>query len=55
MLFTEHEIIKLKKSHPCGSNEWEVLYVGSDLKIKCMGCGHMLMLPRSTVEKSIKK
>lgn len=47
-------IIKLKKKHPCGSFEWEVLRVGADFKLKCMGCAHIVMLPRTAVEKSIK-
>ena len=49
------DIVKLKKPHPCGSQEWEVLRVGMDLKLKCEGCGHELMLPRSKAEKSVKK
>lgn len=47
--------IKLKKQHPCGSFEWEVLRVGIDFRLKCMGCGHQVMLPRKQVERSIKK
>lgn len=46
--------LKLKKAHPCGSTEWDVLRVGIDFRLKCCGCGHMLMLPRKQVEKSIK-
>lgn len=47
--------VRLKKQHPCGSNWWEVLRIGADLKIKCMGCGHLVMLPRVTIEKNIKE
>ncbi|MEE3470952.1 MULTISPECIES: DUF951 domain-containing protein [Butyrivibrio] len=47
-------IIKLKKQHPCGSFEWEVLRVGADFRIKCLGCGHQVMISRKTLEKSIK-
>ena len=50
-----HDILELKKDHPCGSRRWEVLRVGMDIKLKCLGCGHEVMLPRSKVEKSIKK
>ncbi len=50
-----HDIVELKKQHPCGSNRWELTRIGMDLKIKCLGCGHELMLPRSKVEKSIRK
>lgn len=48
------DIIKLKKQHPCGSKEWEVLRVGMDFRLKCMGCGHQIMIPRKQVEKNIR-
>ena len=50
-----HDTVELKKPHPCGSTTWEILRVGIDIKLKCTGCGHELMLPRSRVEKSIRK
>ena len=46
------DIVKLKKPHPCGSQEWEILRVGADFRLKCIGCGHQVMLPRRQVEKS---
>lgn len=49
------DIITLKKQHPCGSSNWEVLRVGMDFRLKCTGCGHMIMLPRRQVEKNIRK
>ena len=49
------DVLELKKQHPCGSREWQVLRVGMDFKLKCAGCGHELMLPRSKAEKSEKK
>ena len=48
------DILKLKKQHPCGSKEWEVLRVGADFRLKCLGCGHELMTPRHKAEKNIK-
>ena len=48
------EIIKLKKPHPCGATDWEVLRVGVDYRIKCIGCGHILLIPRIKLEKMIK-
>ena len=48
------DIIKLKKQHPCGSQEWEVLRVGMDFRLKCLGCGHQVMLARKQVEKSLR-
>ena len=41
-----HDILELKKDHPCGSRLWEVLRVGMDIKIRCLGCGHEVMQPR---------
>ncbi|MBQ4282343.1 MAG: DUF951 domain-containing protein [Lachnospira sp.] len=48
------DIVRLKKQHPCGSAEWEILRVGADFKLKCMGCGHEIMVKRSLVEKNTK-
>lgn len=55
MEFTEGQIIRLKKNHPCGTNEWEILRTGADFRLKCRGCGHQMMIARKTVEKNIKK
>ena len=49
------DIVELKKTHPCGSKRWEITRVGMDIKLRCLGCGHELMLPRARVEKSIRK
>ncbi len=49
------DIVRLKKQHPCGKFEWEVLRVGIDFRLKCLGCGHQVMLPRKQVERSIKQ
>lgn len=47
-------IVKLKKQHPCGSQEWEILRVGADFRLKCMGCGHQIMIARKLVEKNTR-
>ena len=47
--------VMLKKGHPCGANEWEVIRVGADIKVKCLGCGRIVMMPRKTYVKSVKK
>ena len=49
------DLLIMKKQHPCGSNTWEVLRIGADLRLKCTGCGHMLMIPRVKAEKNVKK
>ena len=49
------DVLKMKKAHPCGSQEWSVLRVGMDFKLRCMGCWHDVMLPRAKAEKNIRK
>ena len=49
------DIIITKKEHPCKSNEFLVLRVGMDFKIRCTKCGREVMVPRSKIEKNIKK
>ena len=45
----------MKKQHPCGSNNWEVVRIGADIKIKCLNCGRLVMMPRVEFNKKIKK
>jgi len=49
------DIIKTRKPHPCGGDEWEVMRTGVDFRIRCNKCGRVLMLPRPKFEKSVKK
>ena len=48
------DVIKMKKKHPCGSFEWEILRVGADFRLKCQGCGHQIMIARRLVEKNLR-
>ncbi|MDI7246449.1 MAG: DUF951 domain-containing protein [Bacillota bacterium] len=48
------DVVRLKKQHPCGSYEWEVMRVGADFRIKCVGCGRVVMLSRAKFEKIVK-
>ncbi|HIU23128.1 MAG TPA: DUF951 domain-containing protein [Candidatus Fimihabitans intestinipullorum] len=48
-------IVKMKKDHPCGTNEWEIVRVGADIKIKCCHCGRSIMMPRIEFNKKVKK
>lgn len=48
------DILKMKKQHPCGSAEWEVLRIGADFRLKCAGCGHQIMIPRVKAEKNVR-
>ncbi len=47
--------VRMKKNHPCGGFDWEVLRAGADFKIRCLTCGREVMLPRVKFEKGIKK
>lgn len=47
--------VEMKKKHPCGSSQWEIIRLGADIKIRCLGCGHIVMLKRSKFNKQIKK
>lgn len=49
-----HDILIMKKAHPCGSAAWEVLRVGMDFRLQCRGCGHDIMIERRKAEKNIK-
>ena len=49
------DIVRTKKQHPCGSNEWEITRVGADIKIKCLNCGRSIMLSRIDFNKKLKK
>ena len=49
------DIVKTKKPHPCGSNTWEITRIGVDFKLKCLGCGHVIMIERQKALKMITK
>ena len=49
------DIVKTKKAHPCGSDEWEIMRIGVDFNIRCIGCGHRVMIARPKFEKAAKK
>lgn len=49
------DIVQMKKEHPCGSKDWEIIRLGADIKIKCCICGRLVMLPRVKFEKDVKK
>lgn len=50
-----NDVLLMKKPHPCGSREWKVLRTGMDFRLKCLGCGHEVLLPRSKAEKNIRE
>lgn len=47
--------VKMKKEHPCGTNEWEIIRLGADIKIRCVHCNRTVMIPRIEFNKKLKK
>jgi hypothetical protein len=46
--------VQLRKSHPCGSNTWEITRLGMDIRMRCLGCSHSVLLSRSKFMKQLK-
>ena len=55
MKYQVGDVVKMKKAHPCGSYEWEVLRIGADFRLKCLGCDHQIMIARRMMEKNIRE
>ena len=50
-----NDVVEMKKPHPCGTNAWKIIRMGADIRIKCEGCGHSVMMPRNEFTKKMKK
>lgn len=50
-----NDIVIMKKQHPCGTNEWQIIRIGADIKIKCLNCNRTIMLTRVEFNKKLKK
>lgn len=48
------DVVRLRKAHPCGSTDWEVVRLGADIGIRCQGCGRRVLIPRREFERSVK-
>ena len=48
------DVLEMKKPHPCGSSRWQVLRIGMDFKLRCLGCGREMMVPRFKAEKAVR-
>jgi hypothetical protein len=48
------DIVRLKKPHPCGSDAWRVMRLGADIGLRCQGCQHRVLMPRSVLRKRLK-
>lgn len=49
-----NDVLQMKKEHPCGEKRWLVLRTGADFRLRCMGCGHEVMIARFKAEKNIR-
>ena len=53
--YSLNDIVEMKKAHPCGENSWKIIRMGMDIRIKCQGCGHSVMIPRREFTKKMKR
>ncbi|MFJ7972906.1 DUF951 domain-containing protein [Psychrobacillus sp. NPDC096389] len=53
--FQLNDIVEMKKQHPCGTNAWKIIRMGADIRIKCEGCQHSVLIPRKEFEKKMKR
>lgn len=53
--YSLNDVVQMKKPHPCGENRWKIIRMGADIRIKCEGCGHSVLIPRRKFETKMKK
>lgn len=53
--FELYDVVEMKKAHPCGTNEWTIIRMGMDIRVKCNGCKHSVMIPRKEFGKKLKR
>ena len=49
------DVVRTRKAHPCGSDQWEIVRLGADVRITCVGCGRSVLMPRVKLERRIKQ
>lgn len=50
-----YDVVEMKKAHPCGENRWKIIRMGMDIRVKCEGCDHSVMIPRREFDRKVKK
>ncbi|MFD2616569.1 DUF951 domain-containing protein [Terrilactibacillus laevilacticus] len=55
LTFELNDVVEMKKQHPCGTNRWKIIRLGADIRIKCLGCDHSVMMPRKEFQKKVKR
>lgn len=53
--FKLNDIVEMKKPHPCGENKWQIIRMGADIRIKCLGCSRSVLIPRNEFTKKMKR
>ncbi|MBP2243158.1 hypothetical protein J2Z40_003746 [Cytobacillus eiseniae] len=53
--FNLNDVVEMKKAHPCGTNRWKIIRMGADIRIKCEGCAHSVLIPRREFARKMKK
>ena len=53
--FSLNDLVEMKKPHACGTNEWQIIRTGADVKIKCLSCSRIVMMEREAFQKHAKK
>jgi len=53
--FQLNDVVEMKKQHPCGENRWQIIRMGADIRIKCLGCNRSILIPRNEFAKKMKK
>ena len=55
MEYSIYDVVELRKGHPCGANEWQIIRLGMDIRLKCQNCGRSIMVPRLEFNRKLKK
>lgn len=53
--YSLNDVVQMKKAHPCGENRWKIIRMGADIRIKCEGCAHSVLIPRRKFESKMKR
>jgi len=54
-VFNLNDVVEMKKPHPCGVNRWKIIRMGMDIRLKCEGCEHSVLIPRREFARKLKK
>lgn len=54
-IYELHDRVEMKKPHACQENNWEIIRMGADIRIKCLGCGQLVLMPRREFNQKMKK